>query len=70
MENRKLASMLLVVGGLTIATGACSAPADETTDETIEMSTELNADGSLATGCAAAACDAKPCAATGCSGKP
>lgn len=74
MKTTKLTSLLTVVGGLSLATGACSgacqaktcAPAAEAT----AGAEGCNAVGCDATPCAAAGCDAKPCAAAGCSAKP
>ena len=65
MMKRNLASMLAVAGGLTLATAACSSPAEAPAEETSEVG-EMNADSTSVAECGAAGCEAQPCAAAGC----
>jgi len=66
MKKTKLASMLAVMGGLTLATGACSGAC---TAATCAPAADAAA-GKTASDCAASGCEAKPCAAAGCQAKP
>lgn len=83
MKKRNLASMLMVAGGLTLATAACSGTAEAPVEETSEVaSTDADATSVAeagaagceahacgAAGCGAKHCGAKPCAAAGCGAK-
>lgn len=74
MKKRNLASMLVVAGGLTLATAACSSPAEAPVDETSEVAS-MDADATSVADCGAANCEAQPCAAAacaaaGCAAKP
>jgi hypothetical protein len=77
MKKTKLTSMLAVMGGLSLATGACSgacsaatcAPAaEEAAGETAAAECGA-APCAAAADCGAAACEAKPCAAADCAAK-
>lgn len=69
MKKVNLASMLAIVGGLTVATSACS-------NEANDAASEPAADEAVAADCgaepcaAAADCGAQPCAASDCGAKP
>ena len=79
-RTKKLAAMLAVMGGLTIATSGCSkeeaaapdqAAASSAADATASCGAASCAAGSCAAAdCAAKGCAAKPCAAKGCAAKP
>jgi len=69
MKKRNLASMLMVAGGLTLATAACSSPAEAPLEETSEVAS-MDADATSVADCGAANCAAAPCAAAGCAAKP
>lgn len=77
MKNQKLASMLAVAGGLSVATAACTNDAADSGDETGYETAGCAAKGCCAAAgceakgcCAAADCEAKGCcAAAGCEAK-
>jgi len=70
MGKTKLASMLAVMGGLAMATAACS-KADDANKEPAAAAIVDQAGNAVATGsCSAKPCTAKPCAAKSCAPKP
>lgn len=70
MKKTKLTTMLAVMGGLTIATSACSKGADNTAEAPAGAAMADQATASCsAKPCAAASCAAKPCAAKPCAAK-
>lgn len=69
MKSLKLASMLVVAGGLAMATSACSG-GKESGKQPAEAVATPDAAACAAKPCAAAGCAAKPCAAAGCAAKP
>jgi len=70
MKKRNLASMLMVAGGLTLATAACSSPAAEEPIEATSEEATMDADATSVADCGAASCEAQPCAAAGCAAAP
>lgn len=70
MKKTNLAAMMAVMGGLSIATAACSQGGEDTSADTAADQTSMaEAGGCAAVGCCAAAgCEAKGCcaAAEGC----
>ena len=70
MHKTRLASMLAVMGGLTIATSACSKQGDSPTEAPAGAAmADQAASSDAAKPCAAASCAAKPCAAKPCAAK-
>ena len=70
MKKYKLASMLAVMGGLSMATAACSKAADNTAEPSAEAVGEVTTESEPAANCSAKPCTAKPCAAKPCAAKP
>ena len=63
MKKYNLASMLAVMGGLSMATAACSEPADSPAEQSVEAVGEVAPESELVADCGAKPCAAKPCAA-------
>ncbi len=70
MKKTKLASMLAVMGGLTMATAACSKEAEAPQEAPAGAVMADQASGCAAAPCAGKSCEAKPCAPKGCGAKP
>lgn len=70
MKKTKLASMLAVMGGLTMATAACSKDAEAPAEAPAGTVMADQASGCAAAPCAGKSCEAKPCAPKGCGAKP
>lgn len=69
MKKSRLTSMLAVMGGLTIATAACSKQAETKTEAPAGAAIADQAGTGAATGCAAKPCAAKTCGAKSCAPK-
>ena len=70
MKKSRLASMLVVMGGLTIATSACSKQSENKAEAPAGAAmADLAATGAEAKPCSAASCAAASCAAKPCAAK-